>query len=170
MFWPLLVVFDVQGAPTLTRPTSDSQGPWDGPDEEDEEYGWGETVWWWFSAVWVVNKFRYVFRGQFLIVCTDYVLYVANHGAQRAQEALKRQAVLATLQFKKIKKPDAIGGTTMVDPPVLALNSCAVSVAADLNSETPITMEVQNMDVDGAPSLAIGGDTQASVSSSSFGM
>ena len=98
------------------------------------------------------------------------MLYVANHGAQRAQEALKHQAVLATLQFKKIKKPDAIGGTTVVDPPVLALNSCAVTVAADLNLETPITIEVQNMDVDGVPSLAIGGDTQASVSSSSFGM
>ena len=59
---------------------------------------------------------------------------------------------------------------TTVDPPVLAQNSSAVSVAADLNSETPITVKVRDMDVDGVPSLAIGGDAQASGSSSGVGM
>ena len=59
---------------------------------------------------------------------------------------------------------------TTVDPPVLAQNSSAVSVAADSNSKTPITVEVQDMDVDGVPSLAIGGDAHASGSSLSMGM
>ena len=57
-----------------------------------------------------------------------------------------------------------------MDLPVLAQNSCAVSVAADLNSETPITVELRDMDVDWVPSLAIGGDAQASGSSSGVGM
>lgn len=64
---------------------------------------------------------------------------------------------------KKSKKPDAIGGMTTVDPPVLARSSHTVSVDADLNLGTPITMEAWDMDVDGMPLLAIGGDAQASV-------
>ena len=59
---------------------------------------------------------------------------------------------------------------TTVDPPVLAQNSYAISVAADLNLETPITVELRDMDVDGVPSLAIGGDAQASGSSLGMGM
>ena len=55
-----------------------------------------------------------------------------------------------------------------MDPPVLAQNPSAVSVTADSNSKTPIT--VRDMDVDGVPSLAIGGDAQASGSSSGVGM
>ena len=58
-----------------------------------------------------------------------------------------------------------------MDPPVLAAqNSCAVSVAAEPNSKMPITVEVRDMDVDGVPSLAIGGDAQASGSSLGVGM
>ncbi|EDR07542.1 uncharacterized protein LACBIDRAFT_298543 [Laccaria bicolor S238N-H82] len=89
----------------------------------------------------------------------------ANQKAHRAQEAFRRQAVLSKLQFNKIKKPDTVG-TTTVDPPVLAQSSRAVSVAADPNTETPITVEVRDMEVDGVPSLAIGGDAQVPVSSS----
>ena len=59
---------------------------------------------------------------------------------------------------------------TTVDSLVLAQNSSAVSVAAEPNSETPITVEVRDMDVDGVPSLAIGGDAQAFGSSSGVGM
>lgn len=88
------------------------------------------------------------------------------------QEALRRQNVLSTIRFQKIKKPGAVGGMTTVDPPVPAQNSGAVSVAADPNSGTPITVEARDMDmnVDGVPSLAIGGHPQAAGSSSGVGM
>jgi len=84
------------------------------------------------------------------------------------QEALERQAILSTLQFKKFKKQDVVGGMTTVDPPVLVQNPHAL-VAPNPDSGTPNTVEARDMDVDGVPSLAIGGDTQASVSSSGVG-
>ena len=78
------------------------------------------------------------------------------------------QAVLSKPQFKKSKVKlrwwdDSVG------PPVYAQNSRAVSVAADPNSGTPITVEVRDMDIDGVPLLAIGGYAQASGSSSGVG-
>ena len=57
-----------------------------------------------------------------------------------------------------------------MDPPVLVQNSSSVSVAADSNSKTPITVEVRDMDVDGLHLLAIGGVAQASGSSLGVGM
>ena len=56
-----------------------------------------------------------------------------------------------------------------VGPPVYAQNSRAVSVAADPNSGTPITVEVRDIDMDGVPLLAIGGYAKASGSSSGVG-
>ena len=49
-----------------------------------------------------------------------------------------------------------------MDPPVLAQNSLVVSVAAEPNSEMPITVKVRDMDVDGVRLLAIAGVAQAS--------
>jgi hypothetical protein len=59
---------------------------------------------------------------------------------------------------------------TAEDPPVLAQNSRAACVAADPDSGTLITVEARDMDVNGVPSLVIGGHPKASGSFSGVGM